>query len=65
MSRHRSGNHTPARAAGLRVAALTGAVLAAGAITVGIVDEVDDPVDTVVSTNTWPLGSTCCPEENS
>lgn len=63
MSEHRRADHAPARTAGLRIAALTGAVLAAGAIAGGAAGPVEDPIDTVVSTGMWPTGSTCCPDD--
>ncbi|MGH3757454.1 hypothetical protein [Actinophytocola sp.] len=56
------------QAVGLRIAALTGVVLSAGAIAAAAGSDagapVDDPIDTVVSGTGWPLGSTCCPEES-
>lgn len=51
------------RVVGLRIAALTGTVLAAGAFAAGVHDDPDQPIDSVVSTGSWPMGSTCCPEE--
>ncbi|OLF05247.1 hypothetical protein BLA60_36945 [Actinophytocola xinjiangensis] len=56
------------RAASLRIAALAGVALSAGAIAVGGQDVLrteapDQRVDTVV-TGGWPMGSTCCPEGN-
>lgn len=57
-------NRRSARTIGLRIAALTGTVLAAGAFAAtGSVEETGQPVDDVVSTGIWPMGSTCCPEE--
>jgi len=53
------------RSASLRLAALAGVVLSAGAIAVGgqadgQTEAPDQQSDTVVSG--WPMGSTCCPE---
>jgi hypothetical protein len=53
------------RAVGLRIAALTGTVLAAGAFAAGVLDDPDQPIDSVVTTGVWPMGSTCCPEETN
>lgn len=52
-----------ARNVGLRIAALTGVVLAAGAIAAAPSNDVDLPIDTVVSGGVWPMGSTCCPDD--
>jgi hypothetical protein len=54
-----------ARSVGLRIAALAGVVISAGAIATGTTSgdadrQTDLRIDTVVAGGTWPEGSTCC-----
>jgi len=55
------------RAVGLRIAALTGIVISAGAIATATSGDAavpaDSQLDTIVSGSSWPPGSTCCDPE--